>query len=124
MGRDGGGSKTQVRERAPRGSSKIEHKLGKILNVSLTSVDRCCQSFLMTIPVRFMGGLMRSQLDSMPDAPELPAAEDLRAAIGAWLAHMAHELGRADNTLVAYERDVRQLLAWMKRDLGRAPELA
>jgi integrase/recombinase XerC len=78
----------------------------------------------MTIPVRFMSGPMHSHLDSMPDAPDLPVAEDLRAAVGAWLAHMAHELGRADNTLVAYERDVRQLLTWMTRDLGRAPELA
>ena len=58
------------------------------------------------------------------DRPALPAAEDLRAAAGAWLGHMAHELGRADNTLVAYERDLRQLLAWLERDLGRAPALA
>jgi integrase/recombinase XerC len=61
--------------------------------------------------------LIRSQ-------PELPAAADLRAAVGAWLAHIAHELDRADNTVVAYERDVRQLLAWMERELGRAPALA
>jgi integrase/recombinase XerC len=59
-----------------------------------------------------------------PDGPTLPAAEDLRAAVGAWLGYMAHELGRADNTLVAYERDLRQLLAWLERDLGRAPALA
>src|SRR6185436_17427697 len=59
-----------------------------------------------------------------PDGPTLPAAEDLRAAVGAWLGYMAHELGRADNTLVAYERDLRQLLAWLERDLGRAPTLA
>jgi integrase/recombinase XerC len=59
-----------------------------------------------------------------PDEWGLPAAEDLRATVGAWLAHMAHELGRADNTLVAYERDLRQLLTWLERDLGRAPALA
>ena len=59
-----------------------------------------------------------------PDGPALPAAEDLSAAVGAWLGYMAHELGRADNTLVAYERDLRQLLAWLERDLGRAPALA
>ena len=59
-----------------------------------------------------------------PDGPALPAAEDLRAAVGAWLGYMAHELGRADNTLVAYERDLRQLLGWLERDLGRAPALA
>ena len=59
-----------------------------------------------------------------PDEPALPAAEDLRGAVGAWLAHMAHELGRADNTLAAYERDLRQLLAWLERDLRRVPALA
>jgi integrase/recombinase XerC len=59
-----------------------------------------------------------------PDEPALPAAEDLRGAVGAWLAHMTHELGRADNTLAAYERDLRQLLAWLERDLGRVPALA
>jgi len=57
------------------------------------------------------------------DGLPLPAAPDLCAAAGAWLAHMAHELGRADNTLVAYERDLRQLLAWLERDLGHAPAL-
>jgi integrase/recombinase XerC len=59
-----------------------------------------------------------------PGGPELPAAQDLRAAVGEWLAHMAHELGRADNTLVAYERDVRQLLAWLEGNLSRTPALA
>ena len=59
-----------------------------------------------------------------PEGLPLPAAQDLRAAAGAWLAHMAHELGRAHNTLVAYERDLRQLLAWLEKDLGRAPALA
>ena len=55
---------------------------------------------------------------------DLPAAQDLRAAAGAWLAHMEHELERADNTLVAYERDLRQLLAWLERDVGHPPALA
>jgi integrase/recombinase XerC len=59
-----------------------------------------------------------------PDGPPLPAAQDLRTAASAWLAHMAHEVGRADNTLAAYARDLRQLLAWLERDLGRAPALA
>jgi integrase/recombinase XerC len=59
-----------------------------------------------------------------PNALELPAAQDLSAAVSTWRAHMAHELGRADNTLTAYERDVRQLLAWLERDLGQAPTRA
>ncbi len=56
--------------------------------------------------------------------PELPVAQDLRAAACAWLAHMAHDLDRADNTLVAYERDLRQLLTWLERNLQRPPALA
>ena len=58
------------------------------------------------------------------DGPDLPAAQDLRAVAGAWLAHMAHDLDRADNTLLAYERDLRQLLAWLEGDLRRPPALA
>jgi integrase/recombinase XerC len=37
---------------------------------------------------------------------------------------MAHEMGRADNTRAAYERDLRQLVDWLQRHLGRAPGLA
>jgi integrase/recombinase XerC len=55
--------------------------------------------------------------------PDLPMAQDLRAAADAWLAHMAHDLDRAHNTLVAYERDLRQLLTWLERNLQRPPAL-
>jgi integrase/recombinase XerC len=58
------------------------------------------------------------------DEPDVAVAQDLRAAADAWLAHMAHDLDRADNTLVAYERDLRQLLTWMERNLQRPPALA
>jgi integrase/recombinase XerC len=57
-------------------------------------------------------------------APDDPAGAEAGAALEAWLAHLAHELERADNTLLAYERDVRQFLAWLQRHLGRAPRLA
>jgi integrase/recombinase XerC len=56
----------------------------------------------------------------MPDLDEPAGAGHARAAVQAWLAHLAHELGRAPNTLVAYERDVRQLLTWLENRLGRA----
>jgi integrase/recombinase XerC len=56
--------------------------------------------------------------------PALPAADDVQVAVTAWLAHLAHELDRADNTLAAYERDLRQFLGWLARSLGRAPALA
>src|SRR6266850_4968216 len=54
----------------------------------------------------------------------LPLAEDLRQATAAWLAHLTHERGATANTLDAYERDLRQFLAWLKSDLGHAPCLA
>ena len=60
----------------------------------------------------------------MPNIEEPAGAGDAHAAVEAWIAHMAHELGRAQNTLVAYERDVRQLLTWLEKRLGRAPVLA
>ena len=63
-------------------------------------------------------------LDDMLDDGELPLAEDLGDAVRAWFAHLTHERGAADNTLDAYERDLRQFLAWLKSDLGHAPCLA
>jgi integrase/recombinase XerC len=70
--------------------------------------------------------------DPMPAPPRnadaddvaLPGAADVRAAAGAWLAHMAHEQGRADKTLEAYARDLTQFLGWLARELGRAPALS
>jgi integrase/recombinase XerC len=53
-----------------------------------------------------------------------PLAADLAEAVAAWLAHLARARGYADNTVEAYERDVRQFLAWLERDLGHAPALA
>ena len=58
------------------------------------------------------------------DDGALPLGEDLRAAVVAWLAHLQHERGSTANTLDAYERDLRQFLAWLKADLGHAPCLA
>jgi integrase/recombinase XerC len=62
--------------------------------------------------------------DAMLDGSAWPAAGDVRDAAGAWVAHMAHEQGRADATLEAYARDLRQFLGWLARELGRAPALA
>src|SRR5262245_66101143 len=101
----------EARHRCGSARPAVPPKLSTSLGKPLRRINQC-RSMLPRRShddsVRFMSGLMRSHLDSMPEAPDLPAAEDLRAAIGAWLAHMAHELARADNTLVAYERDVRQ----------------
>lgn len=54
----------------------------------------------------------------------LPLGQDLREAVEAWLAHLAHERGQADKTLEAYERDLRQFLSWLKSTLGHAPCIA
>lgn len=55
---------------------------------------------------------------------ELPLGADLERAVAAWLAHLRHERGHADKTLEAYDRDVRQFLAFLARDLGHPPCLA
>jgi integrase/recombinase XerC len=67
---------------------------------------------------------MRHALDALLDNGMLPAADDARAAAGAWFAHMAHEQGRAHKTLEAYGRDLRQFLHWLAGELGRPPALA
>jgi integrase/recombinase XerC len=60
-------------------------------------------------------------LEGIFDDGELPLAQDTRRAAEAWLIHLAHERGAADNTLSAYERDLRQFLAWLRGELGHAP---
>jgi integrase/recombinase XerC len=54
----------------------------------------------------------------------LPLAHDLHHAISAWLTHLEHERGRADKTIEAYERDLRQFMIWLKGALGHAPCMA
>ncbi len=54
----------------------------------------------------------------------LPLGNDLGEAVEAWLAHLAQERGRADKTLEAYERDVRQFLGWLRSKLSHAPCMA
>ena len=51
----------------------------------------------------------------------LSLAEDLRASLGAWFAHLQGERDSSPHTLAAYERDLRQFLLWLRADLGRAP---
>jgi integrase/recombinase XerC len=63
-------------------------------------------------------------LEGIFGGDELPLADDTRRAAEAWLIHLAHERGAVVLTLAAYERDLRQFLAWLKADLGYAPCLA
>jgi integrase/recombinase XerC len=56
--------------------------------------------------------------------PELPLGGDLPAAVAGWLAALEHGKGRADLTISAYERDIRQFLGFIETHLGHAPCLA
>ncbi|MBO0765703.1 MAG: tyrosine recombinase XerC [Hyphomicrobiaceae bacterium] len=67
---------------------------------------------------------MDDALTANGGATALAADGDAAAAVAAWLSQLAHERDRAHNTALAYERDLRQFLAWLKQDLGRAPQLA
>jgi len=64
----------------------------------------------------------------VPHAPsdsfQLPLGEDLDRAVRDWLSHLRHERGHAQKTLEAYERDLRQFVAFLESNLGHAPCLA
>ena len=62
-------------------------------------------------------------LEGIIQANESALADDTRRAAEAWLIHLAHERGAAVNTLCAYERDLRQFLLWLERELGYSPTL-
>jgi integrase/recombinase XerC len=61
--------------------------------------------------------------DILDDGHELALDGALLAATEGWLAHLAHERGAADLTVTAYERDLRQFLAFLRRYWGHAPTL-
>ena len=68
--------------------------------------------------------MQSSALSQVLDDGGLPLGQDLRDAVEGWLAHLAQERGRADKTLEAYERDLRQFLGWLRGKLGHAPCMA
>jgi integrase/recombinase XerC len=59
--------------------------------------------------------------DILSDDSELPLASDLREAVVGWLSHLRDGRGYSDATLVAYERDMRQFLGWLRGHLGHTP---
>jgi integrase/recombinase XerC len=68
---------------------------------------------------------MRARLQQgLGDDGALPVATDLRQTLAAWFAHLAGERQSSPHTLVAYERDLRQFLNWLKEDQARPPALA
>lgn len=69
--------------------------------------------------------MTRDSIDGLLDADgELPLAGDLTGAAAGWLAHLGHERACSPATVAAYERDLRQLVSFLKRDLGHPPCLA
>src|SRR5262245_5055356 len=67
------------------------------------------------------GAMPGAAIEDIFDDGALPLGEDLRAVVGEWLAHLQHQRSATDNTLQAYERDLRQFLVWLKAELGHAP---
>jgi len=55
------------------------------------------------------------------DSSELPLGDDLAASVKSWLSHLSDLGGRADATLVAYERDLRHFTTFLARHLGHPP---
>ncbi len=60
----------------------------------------------------------------MTEAPLVFAAPDLLAAIASWQAHLAAERRSSPETLVAYERDLRQFLQFLALHHGETPTIA
>ena len=52
------------------------------------------------------------------------AARDVAAEMARWLGHLGAERRMSAKTVEAYERDVRQFLAFLAEHLGGAPTLA
>ncbi len=60
-----------------------------------------------------------------PDtAPELELGGDLDVSLARWLTHLEFTVGRSPETIKAYDRDLRNFLAFLRRHLGHAPCLA
>ena len=60
----------------------------------------------------------------MQDGSELPLSGDLGAALERWRDYLLHARNASPNTIEAYERDWRQLCAWLTHRLGHAPGLS
>ena len=64
------------------------------------------------------------QAQVSPTTANLPfAAPDVAAEMTRWLAHLGSERRMSPKTVEAYERDVRQFLAFLAEHLGGAPSL-
>lgn len=57
----------------------------------------------------------------LSDENALPLADDLARSATAWLHELRSNRGYSEATVSAYERDLRQFLAFLRHDLGHAP---
>ena len=66
--------------------------------------------------------MTRESIDDILEGDgELPLADDLARTTADWFDHLTHERGHSPATLASYERDLRQFLGFLKRDLGHPP---
>ena len=63
-------------------------------------------------------------MDIVSSSPELPPGSDLAGVKADWLAYLCHERGAAAKTIEAYERDLRQFVAFLHGHLGHPPGLS
>ncbi len=63
----------------------------------------------------------RRSAASAPGTAGLDLSGDLEHAAKAWLVHLEHERGYTQQTLTAYERDLRQFISWLAIHLDYAP---
>ncbi len=69
--------------------------------------------------------MTRETIDDLLDADgELPLADDLGRATAAWFDHLNARAWAFACDATSYERDLRQFLGFLKRDLGHPPCLA
>jgi integrase/recombinase XerC len=66
----------------------------------------------------------RVQANDAFESEALPLGHDLQDAARAWLDHVVHERGHAEKTREAYERDLRQFVAWLGGALSHPPCIA
>lgn len=79
------------------------------------------REFIRGSDLRRIDPVTASLDEILSDPGELGLGDDLRDTVQRWLDHLTHERGQAGKTREAYERDLRQFLAFLKGYLGHPP---